>query len=657
MTPRRPTGPGGADRRPSVPVRGSRSHHREGIARDRPGRSETRRGTSPDRGSPVRRAPERPRRNDGRNPHAGHVVRRPARAPAFRAGSPRRRLITVVVVAGFVLVALVVRVTLLQTVEAEAYRAASIAQRRESDTIRADRGVIFYRNGDEIAMSVPSSTVYADPALVVDPAATAATLATMLGLSAQHQADLAVDLADAGSRFVYVARQVDEALAASVDDLGLAGVGVYEEPRRVLSGGESARAIVGRTDPDGVGTAGLELQYDDLLTGTDGLIVRDLDSKGRSIPTGQEAVVAAVPGDDLVLSLDRSIQFQVQQALLARTAELSARGGTAIVMDTDTGEIIALSSVKRRDDGTYTATVGNPAATEAYEPGSVAKVISIAAALNEGVATPDTVFTVPYKMEVDDFEIKDAYLHETEPMTVRQIMVRSSNMGTVEVVKKTGTDRQVDYMRAFGFGEQTDLHFPGESRGILKDADHLYGTERLTVAYGYGFAATPLQLVSAVNVVANGGEYVAPKLVLGTIGVDGTMVQSPPSPTRSVLRPEVARQMTSMMTDVVCEGTATLAQIPGITVAGKTGTGYKAQDNGTYEDEEGNKAYFASFVGFLPAEDPKVTILVSIDEPDPTTQDRFGGRAAAPVFRAIAEVAIHELKLRPPASGGCPAGG
>jgi cell division protein FtsI (penicillin-binding protein 3) len=587
---------------------------------------------------------------------AGRAVRA-RRVPSFKAGSPRRRLIAVVVAAGLVLAGLIGRVAMLQTLEADEYRAASIAQRRESDTLKADRGVIFYRNGDEIAMSVPSSTVYADPALVVDPVATAATLTTMLGLSAQRQAELTVDLADPDSRFVYVARQIDEDLAASIDDLGLAGVGVYEEPKRVLPGGESARAIVGRTDPDGVGTAGLELQYDDVLTGVDGVIVRDLDSKGRSIPTGQEATMPATPGDDLVLTLDRSIQFQVQQALLARTAELSAKGGTAIVMDTDTGEIIALVSVKRRDDGTYTPTVGNPAATEAYEPGSVAKVISIAAALNEGVATPDTVFTVPYKLEVDDFEIKDAYLHETEPMTVRQIMVRSSNMGTVQVVKQTGTDRQVDYMRAFGFGEQTALDFPGESKGILKDADHLYGTERMTVAYGYGFAATPLQLVSAVNVVANGGEYVAPKLVLGTIGVDGATVETPPSPTRTVLRPEVADQMTSMMTDVVCQGTATLAQIPGITVAGKTGTGYKAQDNGTYEDDEGNKAYFASFVGFLPAEDPKVTILVSIDEPDPTTQDRFGGRAAAPVFRSIAEVAIHELKLRPPASGGCPTGG
>jgi cell division protein FtsI (penicillin-binding protein 3) len=530
-----------------------------------------------------------------------------------------------------------------------------VAQRRDNERIRADRGVIFDRNGAELAMSVPSSTVYADPALVTDPAGTAATLATMLGLTPERQATLAGDLAEPGSRFVYVARQVDESLASTVMGLELPGVDVYEEPKRVLLGGDFARAIVGRTDPDGNGTGGLEMQYDDLLTGIDGRVVRDLDSKGRSIPTGRESIEPAQPGEDLVLTLDRSVQFQVEQSLLARVSQLKARQATAIVMDSETGDVYAMVSVQRGDDGVYRATGGNLAVVEPYEPGSVAKVITLAAALNEGAVSADTTLSVPYKKQVDEFEIKDAYPHNEQPMTVRDILVHSSNIGTLMVGQKLGTKTQVDYMQAFGFGEPTALGFPGESAGILKDAKHLYGSERLTVSYGYGFAATPLQLAAAVNVVANDGVYVAPRLVAGTIDDEGVRRPAPASPTRTVLRHETAAEMTSMMTDVVCQGTATLAQLPEISVAGKTGTSYKAQ-NGAYVDAAGNKAYRATFVGFLPAEDPKVTILVSIDEPDPTTRDRFGGTAAAPVFTTIAQVAIHELKVRPPVEGGgCPA--
>lgn len=548
------------------------------------------------------------------------------------------------------------RVVMLQTVEAGAYRDASMRQRLATDTLRAGRGTIFDRHGVELALSVPSLTVYADPRLVKDPRATAETLGQLLGWEPDRIADMTTRLGSPNSHFTYVVRQVSPELADAIMALGLAGVATYSEPQRVVTGGDLARSILGRTDPDGVGISGLELLHDLDLTGVDGTVQRELDGEGRSLPTGRRTVVAPQPGDDLVLTLDRSIQYQVEQALLRRVDQLNARRGTAIVMDTHTGELLAVGSVEREVGSKARVTAGNYTAVSAHEPGSVAKVITTAAALNDNRVEPDTVFEVPGVIMVDDFKITDAYPHGTEPMTVRQILTRSSNIGTIKMAETLGVQRQYEYLRAFGFGERTHLQLPGESAGILKPFDQWRGTERLTASYGYGFAATSLQLVSAVNVIANGGTYVAPRLVQGMVDASGELTPMPPAPTRDVLRADVADTMTSMMTDVVCVGTAKLAQIPGVSVAGKTGTGYKVQDNGTYVDNLGRRSYFASFVGFLPAQDPRVTILVSIDEPDPSTRDRFGGTAAAPVFAEIAQVTLHELQIEPPADDrGCEA--
>ncbi len=557
---------------------------------------------------------------------------------------------------GIALAVVLGRVAMLQTVEADAYRQASMNQRLTTETLRAGRGTIFDRHGVELALSVPSVTIFADPRLVSDPVGTAQTLGALLGWAPDRIDDLAGRLGDPESHFAYVARQVGDDLAEAVMMLKLPGVATYTEPQRVVTGGDLARSILGRTDPDGVGISGLELLHDLDLTGTDGRVQRELDGGGRSLPTGRRTVEAPRPGDDLVVTLDRSIQYQVEQALLRRVDELSARRGTAIVMETHSGELLAVGSVEREAGQPARVTSANLSAVSAHEPGSVAKVITTAAALNDDRVRPSTVFEVPGVIMVDNFKITDAYPHGTEPMTVSQILTRSSNIGTILISEELGVRRQYEYLRAFGFGERTHLQLPGESAGILKPYDQWRGTERFTTSYGYGFAATSLQLTAAVNVIANGGTYVAPRLVQGTVDSSGSLTPLPPAPTRDVLRGDVAGTMTDMMTDVVCRGTAKLAQIPGVSVAGKTGTGYKVQDNGTYVDSSGRRSYFASFVGFLPAGDPKITILVSIDEPDPSTRDRFGGTAAAPVFSEIAQVVLHELKIEPPVDDrGCEA--
>jgi len=547
------------------------------------------------------------------------------------------------------------RVGYLQVVKADHYQQASLDQRLRNNTIKADRGVIFDRDGNELALSVPSVTIFADPTYVVDPITTASTLASVLRLTPKEEKALAKDLAATDDNFVYVARQLNDDMAEAVTALNLAGIYSYSEPTRVVAG-EVARNIIGRTDPDGIGTSGLESQFDEVLMGVDGRQVIERDSDGRSIPSTRSIVREPEAGQDLVLTINRSMQFQTDAALLQRVAELKARGGNAIVMNSKTGEIYAISSIRRLDSGTYTTSPGNLSAVEAYEPGSVAKVISVAAAINENRVTDKSVFSVPGWQRFDDFTIRDAFPHDLQQMTVREILTQSSNLGTVLISQEIPTETLYSYIKAFGFGAKTDLNFPNESAGLLRDVEDWRGTEKLTVAYGYGFASTSLQLVAAVNVIANGGEYVAPKLVKATIDGDGTVKDTAPSETHRVLTPRTSSMMLSIMKDVVCLGTGTRAQVELMNVAGKTGTGYKVQQNGTYNTNDGGRKYFASFVGFFPADNPEVTILVSIDEPDPSSQDRFGGTAAAPAFARLAQVAIRELQIQPTTNhDGCPA--
>ncbi|MEY4032229.1 MAG: peptidoglycan synthetase FtsI, partial [Actinomycetota bacterium] len=560
--------------------------------------------------------------------------------------SMRRRLFGIGVLIVCLLGVLVFRVTQLQTWGRSAYLAESIDQRTRVNTIRASRGVIFDRNGNEIALSVPTTTIWADPRAIIDPVATSHALATIIGLDAAGEADLLAKLSVNTNKFAYVAREMQKENAQAVLDLGLPGIYSYVEPARVIESGV-AEAVIGRTDPDGLGTSGLELQYNDTLTGVDGTQVRQVDNNGRSIPGTANNTVQPMPGDDIVSTLDKTIQYQMDAAVLSRVKLLSAKGGTAIAIDSRTGDVLAMTNVKRRSDGTVAVAQGNFAAVEAYEPGSVAKVFSISAALNEGLVTPETVLTVPGIVNIDNFPIRDAWPHGPLDMSVRTILAESSNIGTMMVAEKVEFNRLHDYLSAFGFGKHTGLNYPGESRGILKSVKKTYGTERSTVSYGYGFAASPLQMISAANVVANGGTYVAPRLVSATIDKNGKRHEAEASATRPVLKPETAATMTDLMRDVVCYGTGERAKVKGMEIAGKTGTGYKLQANGTYNTDAGGRRYFASFVGFFPASAPRVTMLVSIDEPSSSSIDRFGGTAAAPVFAQLVPTVMHELGIEP----------
>lgn len=573
----------------------------------------------------------------------------------------RRTRFHVMVSLGLVcMVGLVGRSFWVQVAHGAGYREDGVQQRQRFSAIPAARGTIFDRDGNEMAITVPATSIYANPQSIIDPAATAHVLAQLLGIDAVSEADLAAKLADQSTTFVYVQRFVDENVAEAVLSLNLAGIFGISEPERVEVAGGLARNVVGRTDPFGVGATGIELQYDKMLRGQNGEMVKEA-SNGRSLPGTTKIVNDPRPGTDLVLTIDRSMQYQVERILLARVEELTAKGGNAVVMDTATGEILAIVSVRRNAAGVAELTAGNMAAVEAHEPGSVAKVFSMAATLDSGVATTDRVYDVPGVYVFDEGQeyektIKDAYPHDLEPMTLRDIFVRSSNIGTLMAAGEVGSPRLHDYLEAFGFGKQSSLQFPGETAGMLKQPENWRGSENATITYGYGYSSSALQLVSAVNVIANGGVYVSPRLVRATIDEKGSLWEAPAGETRRVVSETTAATMRALMASVVCEGTGTRARIDGISVAGKTGTGYKIQENGTYENEDGTRAYFATFVGFLPANNPQISILVSIDEPDPSSRDRFGGTAAAPAFAKIATMAIHERSIEPSAAdAGCPA--
>ncbi|MFY8237841.1 MAG: peptidoglycan D,D-transpeptidase FtsI family protein, partial [Ilumatobacteraceae bacterium] len=324
----------------------------------------------------------------------------------------KRRLRILMTLFTFALVVLIGRVVSLQTFQRADYYAVSVDQRTRVNIVRAARGVIFDRKGNELALSVPSTTVYADPRYMTNPAETARALAVALAYTPEQEAKLLASLTKPGAKFHYLARELTKADAKTLLSLGLPGVYSYTEPSRQVEGGV-AGAIIGKTDPDGLGTSGLELQFDKVLTGLDGKAVREVDKRGRSIAGVQSAASAPVPGDDIVLTVDKNIQYHTDAALLDRVSKLGAKGGTAIVMNSATGEVYAMSNIRRDEAGNAVIASGNYAAVEAYEPGSVAKVFSISAAINEGKVTPDTVMSVPGIVVVDKFPIRDAWPHPT----------------------------------------------------------------------------------------------------------------------------------------------------------------------------------------------------------------------------------------------------
>jgi cell division protein FtsI (penicillin-binding protein 3) len=553
---------------------------------------------------------------------------------------PAGRLVALFALMAFAFGAISVRLVVLQVSQAQELQDRAFDQRVRTMDLPAQRGQIVDRNGARLALSTPADDVYADPQLVDDPWGTATRLSPLLGVGVP---DLVHAMTSDGT-FVYLARQLGRGASDRVQRLALPGIGLLPTSKRSYPAGSLASQVLGFVGTDGVGLTGLELGYQDVLAGTPGERTHELGLSGQAIASGVDEERAPIAGATVVTTIDRDLQFQAQAALEQAVEEQGARGGTVIVMDPRTAEVLAMASSPSFDPNAFgdapSATYRNRAVTDAYEPGSTNKVITAAAAIQERAIPLGTRLTVPWTMPVGDYIIHDSQSHAPMQMTLGDIVAESSNIGAVMVADRLGAPTLATYLARFGLGRATGVGFPGESNGIMLPLDQWNDTILATTAYGQGIAATPLQMVSVYSTIANNGRWVQPKLVRGTIGPDGSLEPSEAAPTRRVVSAETARMVTRMLAYAVQDGTGTNAQIPGYQVAGKTGTARIPTGDGSgYLEGQ----YIASFIGYLPAGDPEVVVAAILDRPAAV----YGGLAAAPLFKRVALAAIARLGIAP----------
>ena len=569
----------------------------------------------------------------------------PARNAASGPRDDRRRFFSVAVFFAALAALIVVKLITLQVVSPDRLLRLGSNQRTRAEALLGHRGTISDRNGVDLALSVSLRTVVADPALITDKAAAADIVTEVLKDVDRDQ--LLDRLNEPNSRYAYVSRQIEPMVAKNLlrwlERAEIKGFFTEDEQLRVQTSTDVAAAILGDVDIDGNGTWGVEELLDSQLKGETGRKLVERAQDGSTIANSERVVTPASAGSDVGLTIDRDMQFDVERALIDGVESTSAAAGIAIVGKPETGEILAVANVRRDPKtGEVTTSNYNMAFAQAIEPGSVLKMVTASAAFNEGVVTPTEVLSIPGSIRVADHTYRDHDPRPDKAMRVDDIIAESSNVGTITLARRLTPALQEQYLRKFGFGSKSPINFPRESAGILRAADKWAPTDAASIAIGQGIATTPLQLWSAYNVIANGGEYVDPRIV-NTVDQPGKApIVLPASKRTTVLQPEVALWVNRALRQVVSSGTASKLDIPGYSLAGKTGTAYKPNpETHTYEWPTGRK-YTATFAGFLPASAPEVTIAIVIDEP---TGAHTGASAAAPVFEDVAEIAIRRMSI------------
>jgi cell division protein FtsI/penicillin-binding protein 2 len=548
-----------------------------------------------------------------------------------RVVNSRIRLLLLVIVLTFGV--LLGRAAWISTVRAASLSKLAQAQTKAPVVLPAGRGTIFDAMGTPLALGEQATTVYADPRQIVHPRRAASVAARVLGLKAGVLYPL---LADRTHVFVYIERKAPADKATALAKLKLPGFGFYGEERRTYPQGPVAAPVLGYAGVDNRGLAGLELQLDSKLTGSPGRETIVRDPFGR--PIDIQSVVPAKEGRAAFLTLDHTIEANAEQVLRTTVAQFHAKDATAIVLDPKSGGVLAMAMEPGYDANNFPSAAAslqrNHAVSDFFEPGSVFKVVTIAGALSEGLVSPQTKFTLPYSIHVADRVVHDAELRGTETMTVAQILQRSSNVGAVTIAEMLGKDKLLYWINRFGFGKLTGIDFPGESAGLLPS--YWSGSTIGNVPIGQGISVTAIQLAAVYAAIANGGVWTQPHLV------DHVQGEKPPAPkTRRIISARVDHELLTMLKGVVSDvGTAAGAEIPGYSVAGKTGTAQKPSPNGGYAAGK----YVATFVGMVPASNPKLLILVTVDEPK---LQIYGGLVAAPAFAQIAAFDLQYLEVPP----------
>ncbi|MFF3398352.1 peptidoglycan D,D-transpeptidase FtsI family protein [Streptomyces sp. NPDC002659] len=629
---------------------------------------------------------EPPRRRvpgPARRPSVRPAPRRPGPAPrAIRLGSPRPRLRLVSLGLTLVMLAFVVRLLQVQAVDASAYAAKAEKNRYLSHKLTAERGEITDRAGIALATSVDAYDIIADPKMFTPkdskapdaPEQAAALLAPILGKDA---AELTKKLKAPKSRYTVLARRQTPQVWNQIKDLksvfaekartdrakGGAGAnvigGVFQEPssKRIYPNGDLAAGILGYVNAEGRGGGGVESMLDKALAGKDGEITY-AQSGGRRVPTAGSREVPAVPGSDIELTIDRDIQWAAQKAIGEQVTKSRADRGYVIVQNTQTGEVLAMANAPGFDPNDLTqansAAMGNAALQDAYEPGSTAKVMSMAAVLEEKAATPATHVVVPNRLHRGDRLFKDDIDHPTWNLTLNGVLAKSSNIGTILAAGQLGKTQPAanqvlySYLRKFGIGSPSGLGYPGETPGILATPQKWSTSQQYTIPFGQGLSLNAMQAASVYSTIANGGVRIEPTLIRGTKGPDGRFTPAPAPGRTRVVSEQTARTLATMLESVVGdeEGTGTKARIPGYRVAGKTGTANRVDPElGRY------KGYTASFAGFAPSDKPRITVYCAIQ--NPTKGSYFGGQICGPIYQKVMEFALKTLQVAP--TGAAPA--
>jgi cell division protein FtsI (penicillin-binding protein 3) len=497
-------------------------------------------------------------------------------------------------------------------------------------SVPGTRGRILDRNGSELAVSEDAATIIATPYQVDDPAATAERLATILDVP---ERDLLETLSDRESGFAYLARKVDLPSAERVRKLGIHGIGILPDSRRVYPEGELASQLIGSVGTENQGLTGLEASQEELLHGSDGERQVTRDALGEEI--SRETLSAPTTGDDLRLTIDAALQAHTEEVLAGVGQTYTPKGATAIVMDPDTSDVLALANWPPSDPAEIGSAdereILNRATGFTYEPGSTFKAFTVAGALEDELVTPDSTFTLGAKIKVADRVITEPHGGALGTLTVADILAQSSNVGAVMIGLELGDVRYDHWVRRFGFGEPTGIAIPGEERGILLDVEEYSGSTIGNMPLGQGLSVTPMQMMAAYAAIANGGVLRGPRIIYSG---------SKPSGGERVISEKTALQVRRMLAGVLAPGgTASEVSVAGYELAGKTGTAEKAVEGGYSETD-----FVASFVGFAPVEDPELLVAVVVDEP---RGSHAGGDVAAPAFGEIARFALPYLEIAP----------
>jgi cell division protein FtsI (penicillin-binding protein 3) len=553
------------------------------------------------------------------------------------------------------LLILVARLVQLQGFESTKYAEQGQQKRLRDTTLIAQRGAILDRNGAELAMSQEARTITADPSIVENASATAAVLSPILHMRAEDiQAKLTAECRSvAKCRYAILAKGVDVSVARDIMALKLAGISYEISTKRIYPNAALASSLVGFVGADANTGAGIERQFNAELSGHDGRMVVE-QAKAGVISSGVRKVTEPAAGRNVQLTIDRDIQWMAQNTLASEVQRTGSAGGHVIVLDVKTGEILAMASAPTFDandlkNADPSALGGISAIANVYEPGSVNKVVTAAAAIETGTYGPDSTVVVPPSIRIADktFDEHGANGHE-QRLTLRGVIARSSNVGTITIAQRLGKQTIYDYLRKFGLGEKTGVGLKGESKGLLAPVDQWSGSQVGNIPIGQGVSVTALQMAQMYAIVANGGVKVTPSIIRATTAPDGTVTPAPAPTQTRIIKESTAAMLRDALEAVTSDrGTAPGARIDGYRIAGKTGTAKRVRDDGGI----GYEGYISSFIGFAPAESPQLLVEVVLDRPAGTS-GYYAGTVSTPAFKQVMSFALAARKVAP--SDGAP---